>query len=248
MGLILLIVSFWSMQMHTKSEHIPFIYQTVPILKDLRLQAITSKCRLVIIPSIIAVTLCCNQKKILEMMQARPVTFALLAYFLGNCVIDSIAKYRQIDQTLDYFVFAQTMNRYMLCVFAVKNTMKKLSMTKTGLFNEQDFLTKVMQNTGYSMHELEIFSEELLQSSIYAINRLCMDINTTDLEGKFYTVLKEEVTLEQMLLFCKNDNVVYVELMKFHENPEQKFDEVMTSLCVLIRKHFNFFMKIDDIF
>lgn len=228
---------------HAKSENMTFVYNAGLVVKDLRLQAITSKCRLIVIPSLIALTLYCNQKKMFEIIETYPVIFCLLSYFLGNCVIDSVLKYRQIDQTVEFFLFSQTMSRYMLCIFALKNTMKKLDTFKKNSFNEQDFLAKIIEHTGYSMQELEILSTELLRSSIQGIYKLCIDVNAADMEEKFYTVLKEQITLEQMLLLCKNDSAAYCELLKFHENPEQKFDEVMKNLCLLIRKHFNFFMK-----
>ena len=226
-----------------ESENSSLGYNVVPILKDLQLQAIISKCRLVVIPSIIALTLYCNQKKIVEMIQISPITFALLAYFLGNCVIDSIAKYRQIDQTLEFFLFAQMMIRYMLCIFALKNTMKKLMLIKTGFFNEEDFFKKVAVCIGHSVEDLETFSIELLNSSINSVSKLNIDINAADIEEKMYFLLKEQISLEQILLLCKDDSVVYAELMKFHENPEEEFESVMKTLCFLIRGHFNYFMK-----
>lgn len=229
--------------MRSNQESIPLVYNIVPVVKDLRLQGMISKCRLIVIPSIIALTLYCNQKKIVQMIEKDTIPFALLAYFLGNCVIDSIAKYRQIDQALEFFLFAQMMSRYMLCVFAIKNTMKKVMSTKGRSFDEHDFLTQVIECTGYSIEELEVFSTELLGSSINSINKLCIDINTTDIEEKIYLVFKEQISLEQILLLCKNDVDVYAALMKFHENPEQEFAEVMKTLCFLIRGHFNYFMK-----
>ncbi|MBP6892483.1 hypothetical protein KBB68_02785, partial [Candidatus Babeliales bacterium] len=227
----------------SNQENIPLVYNIVPVVEELRLQGMISKCRLIVIPIIIVLTLYCNQKKIVQMIEKDPFPFALLAYFLGNCVIDSIAKYRQIDQTLEFFLFAQMMSRYMLCLFAIKNTMKKITFTKSCFFDEQNFLTKVIESTGYSIEELEIFSAELLGSSINSINKLCIDINTTDIEEKMYLVFKEQISLEQILLLCKNDADIYTALMKFHKNPEQEFENILKTLCVLIRGHFNYFMK-----
>ncbi|MBP6892609.1 hypothetical protein KBB68_03445, partial [Candidatus Babeliales bacterium] len=100
MGLLLVVTYVQSNQ-----ENIPLVYNIVPVVEELRLQGMISKCRLIVIPSIIVLTLYCNQKKIVQMIEKDPFPFVLLAYFLGNCVIDSIAKYRQIDQTLEFFLF-----------------------------------------------------------------------------------------------------------------------------------------------
>jgi hypothetical protein len=232
-----------AIQIYAKPEDISLIYSAVPVAKDLQWQAKISKYRLIVIPGIVAFTLCCNQKKIFQMIESSPVSFALLAYLLGNFVIDSVTKYQQIDYALNFFLFAQKISHYTLCLFAIKNTMKKMTLHNSESFNEQRFLSLIYENSGYSLEELEVYSIDLLNSSLYVVDKLCIDTNPISFEEKVYILRKEQISLEQILLLCTSDLVIHELLVKFHKNPESEFELVMKKICFLIRKHFNSFMK-----
>ncbi len=234
-----------AIQAGAQSEHVPLVYAAVPAIKNLQLQIKFSKYRLVLIPSIVAFTICFNQKKALELIESSPIVFAILVYFSGSFTIDSMVKLRQIDQALEFFLFAQKMSRYLHCIFAIKNTMQKMATCKGDIFNEQHFSMLVHEGSGYSLEELEAYSIDLLSSGIYSINKLCVNINLKDVEEKTYLLCKEQISLEQILLLCKSDLIVHELLLKFYENPEQQFEAVMKKMCFLIRGHFNCFMKAD---
>lgn len=236
-------ICFIAVLAQAESESVRFVCDAGSVIQDLKLQATTSKYRLIVIPSIIALTLYAHQKKVFEMIETQPVAFALLAYFLGNCIIDSISKYRQIDQALHFFLFAQKMNRYMLCMFAIKNTMKKLNTFKNECFDEQLFLTTIVNNTQHSLQELENFNDGLMQSSMQAVSKLCLDINVAAMDEKFYRLVKEQISLEQILLLCKNDFNLHQALQAFYQNPENEFESIMKKVCFLFQKHFKIFYE-----
>ena len=241
--LCLALIFLGQMQLCNHQEMVPLVYNIVPVVKDLRLQKWISQCRCIIIPVIVAATLYFNKEKVVENIVQHPMPFALISYFLGNCIIDSVSKYRQINQTLDFFLFSQAMSRYMLCMLAIKNTMLRLKVTKGIDFNEQDFDAIIIKNTGYSIAELETFTFELLSSSIHSINNLCIDMNTIDIEEKIYFLFKEQIALEQMLVVCKDDAMIYAELTKFHDHPEEEYEFVIKKFCALVHQHFNYFIQ-----
>lgn len=222
---------------------LPFIYNIIPIVKDLKNQKWISQCRLAIIPTILGIALCCNHKNLIQNIQEHPISFLAASYFLSNYLIDTWSKYQQLNQSLQLFLFSQTMSRYMLCLLATKNTMNNLCLTKNTIFDEQDFSNTIIKQTGHSLEELELFTFELLNNSISCMNNACIDINSTNLEEKIYYLFKDQTSLEQMLLICKDDAILYEKLIHFYENPEENYKETLQQLCNLIRSHFNCFIK-----
>src|SRR3990167_8728374 len=114
-SLLISVIFFGGLSLQAQKDTPPLAYSIVPIVKDLRSQKFISQCRLAIIPAIIAVAWYCNQISLTETIQKSPLLFSATAYFLGNFVIDSMVKYQQINQVLGFFLFSQTMSRYLLC-------------------------------------------------------------------------------------------------------------------------------------
>lgn len=226
-----------------QEQHESHMHYIVPIAKNLRMQKLLSVCRVIVIPAIIAVTLYCNRQGVVESVVKYPLPFALTSYFLGNSIIDSISKYRQIRQALEFFEFSQTMNRYLLCMQAIKNSMKRLYISKNIVFDEQEFFVKVQKYAGHTFEELEIFVQQVLSSSVQSINRLCIDMNISENEEKICFVCKDQITVEQMLLVCKDDVLIYSKLLKFFKYPEQEYESLIQSICILMQQHFEYFVK-----
>jgi hypothetical protein len=235
-GLSINALVLFSFNLFCKDETMPCVYNFDPVVKNLRMQKIVSLSRLLVIPAIVAITLYFNKNKVIENIENHPIPFAFASYFLGNCLIDSISKYSQIDQTLEFFLFSQTMSRYLLCILAIKNSMKRFDAIKVIKFDEQKFFSIVANSTGHTVQELEILTEQLLNSSIHSMDNLCI-------EEKLYCMCKEQITIEQMLLVCKDDTLIYQELVKFYENPEKEYESILVKMCILISQHFNYFIK-----
>ena len=226
-----------------EAENVVCAYQIEPIAKNLQIQAKIAKCRLFSIPTVIALSLSLNHSYFMQKIYDHPVWFLLGSYLFVNYMIDSFVKYREMNQTIQFFLFSQTLSRYLLCIFAVKNTMKRLRVTKGIDFNEQEFMAMVAKNTGYTIAELETFTFQLLNSSIDSFSAVCIGANCTEIEEKIYFALKDQVTLEQMLLVCKNDAMIYQKLLSFYENPEKNYQLIMKNLCTLIHDYFNNLIK-----
>lgn len=243
MHCLLLLLTTFNCKSYDEKPIIPFVYNTIPVVQDLQLQKYISTCRLIMMPTILAISLYFNKLTLAESISKHPLVFLAISYLAGNYLIDSVSKYRQLNQTLQFFIFSQTMSRYMLCLLAVKNTMKHISEKQNLYFNEQEFTDLIIKNTGHSLEELELFTFELLNSSIHAVQNLCIDINTTDMEEKIYYLFKEQMSLEQMLLLCQKYPVLYKELFEFYQTPDQKYHQTLQKLCFLIQTHFNHFIK-----
>ncbi|MCX5924511.1 MAG: hypothetical protein NTZ68_03755 [Candidatus Dependentiae bacterium] len=220
----------------------PSVYNFSPVVNDLQLQQWLSKSRLVIIPTIIAIALYVKKESMVDMIADYPLTFLATTCFTCNYLIDTFSKYRQINQTLNCFLFSQSMSRYMLCAMAIRNTMKEQREIKHISFDEHDFFKTIATETGHSFQELESFTFELINSSLHSISSLCIDINKTDIEEKIYFLFKDKISIEQMLLLSKNDKKMHSELLKFYNNPEQQYSHITTTLCALLKKHLSCFL------
>lgn len=222
---------------------VPFVYNIVPVIKDLKFQQWISQSRLMVMPAMLSITLYCCKNHLAQYIADYPIPFLAFSFLIGNFLTDSVFKYRQINQAVQFFLFSQAMSRYLLCMIAVKNRMQQVSILKEANFNEQEFLRLIVQSTGHTIEELELFIFELLNSSMNSINHLCVNVNTTDIEEKIYFLFKEKITIEQMLLACKNDEAVYEKLLEFHKDPEQNYENIMQTLCLLVHTQFNYLIK-----
>ncbi|MFA5998501.1 MAG: hypothetical protein WC747_00575 [Candidatus Babeliales bacterium] len=221
---------------------VPYVYNFSPVVNDLQIQQWLSKSRLIMIPTIVAIALYVKKESIANMIADYPLTFLATSCFACNYLIDTISKYRQINQTLNYFLFSQSMSRYMLCAMAIKNTMKQQCEIKNISFDEDDFFKAIQAETGHSFQELESFTFELINSSLHSISNLCIDMHKTDIEEKIYFLFKDKISIEQMLFLSKNDKKLHSELLKFYNNPEQQYQHITTTLCTLLKKHLNCFL------
>lgn len=226
-----------------EKDIIPFVYNVVPVIKDVKFQQWVAQSRLIIMPVMLGITLYCCKNHLMEYVTDYPIPFLAFSFLIGNFLTDSVFKYRQINQAVQFFLFSQAMSRHLLCMIAVKNKMQRISLIKGTNFNEQEYLRFIMEKTGHTIEELELLIFELLNSSMNSINHLCVNVNTTDIEEKIYFLFKEQITIEQMLLVCKNDENIYDQLFEFHNDPEQNYEYIMETLCVLIHAQFNSFMK-----
>jgi hypothetical protein len=210
------------------------VYRMARIVSDLKAQRWISQSRLLLVPGIFTTALCCSHKKLIEFVQNHPIPFLMLAYLFCNYAIDSFSTYRQIDQALSCFLCSQNMNRYLLSIIAVKNLMQELLAADHQEFDQEHFHDLIAKNTGYTLSGLEKFVSELMQSSVHTINHLCVNIDTAVVEQKMYDLLKERVSIEQMLFVCKNDVMVYPQLCKFCQNPPLEYESTVVKLCGLL--------------
>lgn len=227
----------------TKTPIATSTYNVIPTLNDINLQKRLSLYRILIIPTIIAATLYFNKENFIRNITEYPIHFLAISYLIGNYVIDTFSKYRQLNQSLQFFIFSQTMSRYMLCIHAILNTMKQLSIAKNDSFNQQAFLATIIQSTGHSLDDLERFNCELLNSSATSIHNVCIDISPSYLEEKTYILFKEKITIERMIVMSKNDPILYPILVQFYSDPEKEYESIILTLCKAIQSHFNYFMK-----
>lgn len=227
----------------TKSTTTPSTYNITPTLHDINLQKKLSQYRILIIPTIIALTLYFNKENLIRNITEYPVHCLAISYLIGNYVIDTFSKYRQLNQSLQFFIFSQTMTRYMLCIHAILNSMKQLYTSKNDSFNEQAFLETITHYTGHSLDDLERFNCELLNSSTDSIHNACINISPPNLEEKTYMLFKEKITIEQMLIISKDDPIFYPILVQFYSDPEKNYESIIITLCKAIQSHFNYFMK-----
>lgn len=235
-GLIFFFSLDWGLIILSKQNIVPFVYQTGSITHDLMLRRQVSQARIAVTAIVSAAIMCCGYKKIINSITQHPIFLLLLAFF-GNYCIDLASYYQRIDSVLDFFSFSQQMNCYMLCLVAIKNAMPPSKSI------EQDFLARIQNNAGYTLQELEQFVFIVLHSSIEAVNNLCMDVGTIDIEEKIYELLKEQVTIDQMLLVCQQDEPLRDQLEVFSQNPEKEYAITVDMICLLIKGRLNLFMQ-----
>ncbi len=229
--------------LHPKTdESVSIIYSFSHVIHDLELRQKLSKSRLIILPTIIATTLYLNRHSISHSIADSPVPFLAASCFLCNYLIDTVSRYRKINQTLDFLIFSQTMSHYMLCALTIKNTMNQQKETKHINFSDEDFFRDIATQTGHSLEELEQLTLTLISSGLHSINNLCTDIKTTDLGENIYFLFKEKVSIGQMLVLSKNDKELCQALSKFYTNPEKEYPNMITTLCTLLRKHLRYFI------
>ena len=220
-----------------KDMQAPIVYSYSHIISDIKQRQKLSKSRLIAIPAIVCATLLFNKNSIIESAKNSPIPFIAASCFLSNYIIDTFYKYQTINQTLDFFIFSQKMSHYMLCAMILKNTMSKKDEFKNINFKEEEFLTTIALQTGYSFEELEQLTIELLNNSLLSINGLCFDINTTELGEKVYFLFKDKVSMSQMLILSKDDKRLHNALLKFYTNPEKEYQDTLTTICSLLKNH-----------
>lgn len=221
---------------------IPLIYNLSPVVDDLQLQKNLSECRLFFLPVLLGITSCLHYQNIKSLITDYPISFVMLSLFSGNYFLDTISRYRQIKQTLHFFLFSQAMARYILSTLAVKNHLKKVYEKRHQSFDELYFEELFLQNTGQTIEELEKFTFELINTSITAINNLCIDINTTGIEEKIYFLFKEKITLEQMLMIAQKDKTLYEALITFYNDPNINQEAFLKKIAKLIQKQLDCFI------
>ncbi|HSW75936.1 MAG TPA: hypothetical protein VLG50_02760 [Candidatus Saccharimonadales bacterium] len=230
-----------SQQPH-KNNVIPPVYNYSPVVTTLKLQQSLFASKLIIIPIILSIALCAQKRNIFQMITHYPFTFLALSFFTCNYFIDTICKYQQINQALNFFIFSQNINCYILSIMAIKNTMKHIHEIDQTLFDEDEFFYTIKQNTGHSFHELEIFTFELINSSLHSINNLCLDINKIDMGEKIYLLFKDKISIEHVLLLSKNNQELHADLLQFSNNPHQEYKQLTTKICTLLKRHINSFI------
>jgi len=206
-------------------------------IEELRQRKKLSSCRLIIIPAVIALTSYFNKSSIEASMHESPIAFLAAACFLSNYIIDTYAKYQTLKKTLELFMFSQTISHYILCMLTIKNEMKHQNEMKNTNFNEDDFYTVVIAQTGFSFLDLEKLSQELTSDSLHSINGLCANINTTNLDELLYFFSQEKISPEQLLSLIKDNKKLSGALLTFYQHPEEEYKNTLTMVCSLLKKH-----------
>jgi len=218
-------------------------YTTIPMIHDLELQQKTSLCRLGLLPAILIVVAYFQSSNIKEMISTHPVPFVAVSYLLGNFFIDTLSKYRKIHDTLQLLLFSQTMNRYMLSALAIKNTMQHLYATKNEQFDEELFFHKLTVHTGYSFAELEKFTSEIIHNCLLFVHDLCLNPYIENINEQIYVLMKNKITMDQILLVSSSDQELYYHLQQFNQNPEKNYEFILEKLGILIKNHLDCFIK-----
>lgn len=216
---------------------------TIPMIHDLQQQQKTSLYRLALLPTILIVVAYFQSSNIQEMIYQHPVPFIAASYLLGNFLIDTFSKHKKINDTLQLLLFAQTMNHYMLSALAIKNSMQNIYITKNKSFNEELFFHNLTKHTGYSFEELEQFVSEIIHNCLLFVHDLCINPYIENIHAHIYDLMKNKITIDQVLLLANNDKELYALLQQFNQNPEKNYELAVEKLGFLIKKHFDYFIK-----
>ncbi len=218
-------------------------YTTIPMIHDLELQQKTSLYRLGLLPAILIVVAYFQSSNIQEMIYAHPIPFTAMSYLLGNFFIDTFSKYKKIHETLQLLLFSQTMNRYMLSALAIKNNMQDIYAGTQEPFSEELFFQKLKIYTGYNFEELEQFTAEIIHNCLLFVHDLCLNPYIENINEQIYGLMKNKVTLDQILLVSSSDHELYYHLQQFNQHPEKNYEIVLEKLGLLIKNHINCFIK-----
>ncbi len=223
------------------NDHVKYS-SSLPIYKKMELHDLLSKYRFTLTSLGVATILYFHGEALFKSVKNNPVPCFLAGYFFWNYMIDVIIKNCQIDQTKKIFLLSRAMSRNLLCIFAVRNTMRKLCVDQNKCFSEQVFLDMIIQATGRSIEELESFTFELLKMSINEMSFLQSEIHPSDIEEKIYLLCKDCITIKEMIVACKNDKDIYSLLIKFSLDPEKFYEKTMYQLCYIFSKKFSYFL------
>lgn len=222
-------------------QHIP--HNVLPIISDLKTVKTVSLCRLVLLSALIGVIGSMHKDIIFKGVYHNPFSFLAVSYLLGNYLIDTVAKYKKVNKTLTFLLMSQTINRYLLAAFAVKNNIAQQEKSSLNSFDETQFFEKITRYAGYSLEELEFFTTELIHQSTCAINDLTMDNYQDASNDHMYDLLKEKITVQQIIAASKQDPVLYQALLKYIQNPKEEHESIIETIGLLIKEQMNSFIK-----
>lgn len=243
----LLIVALYFTTHNIITEHqaplIDSTHNALPLISDLKTAKTTSLCRLALLPSLLIIVAYMHQGTIARTIYNNPVSFLAMSYLLGNYLIDTVAKYQRINHTLRFLLLSHTMNRYMLCAFAIKNNFLQQHKSNCVQFNEQQFFEKIIVHTGYTIEELEIFTTELIHQSLSAIHDISLNKYQDQTNDHLYFLLKDKITIEQIMTTSKQDPILYQALLNYTKNPETEHESVLEAIGMLMKQQINSFIK-----
>lgn len=251
--LLMLILYFTTYNITTEHQTPPIhaIHNVLPMISDLEIAQKVSLCRLALFPSLLALVAYMHKNAITSTIYDNPLSFLAISYLLGNYLIDTAAKYQKINQTLRFLLLFHTMNRYMLCAFAIKNNIlqryknhpQQLGLIELNLFDEHQFFQKITAHTGYTLEELEFFTTELIHQSMCTINDISLSNYQDRADDHMYFLLKDKITLEQVMAASKHDPTLYPALIKYMQNPEAEYESILETIGLLIKQQINSFIK-----
>ena len=240
---IFLLTTFISLRStsNQEKETASMTYTFAHVIHDLQLKKTLSQTRLLILPSVIGLTLYFNKEHIIRNATESPIPVLAASFFLCNYMIDIYSRYKKINRTVDFFIFAQQISMYMLCIVTIKNTMLDRQKTTYKNFNEEEFYSLISTQTGYSFQHLEQITLALMNSCAQHITTVCSDINTTDLSEQVYLLCKDKITIQQLLILTKNDLCLHKALSTFLSNPEEEYSKLLNFLCSRLKKQIHYF-------
>jgi len=131
----------------------------------------------------------------------------------------------------------------MLCAFAIKNNILQQYKNHSQPFNEQQFFQKITLHAGYTVEELEFFTTELTAQCLNSVNDITLSIHQDSIDDHMYYLLKDKITIEQILAASKHDPILYQALLKYLQNPEEQYESILETIGLLIKDQINSFMK-----
>lgn len=211
-----------------------------PIISDLQTAKKVSWCRMTLVPALIAFVAYTHKDSITHTISHNPGYFLAASYLVGNYIIDTCAQYHKINKSLDMLMTSQIMHHYVLCLHAIKQSLDQNSLLSK---RTESFFETIKNATGYTIEELEFFSTKLVQQCRCTINELGIDEDHSNQQDQIYYLLKDKITIQQILAASEYDKILHAALVTYEKNPEEAYNATIQLICKLIKTEINSFIK-----
>ncbi|MBI2344500.1 hypothetical protein HYV10_00310 [Candidatus Dependentiae bacterium] len=189
--------------------------------------------RIILLPSLFAITAYINTNKLMETLYSYPVTSCLLLYTIGQCVMDNYHQYKKINAMLDILRSSEKINRYLLCALLLKNSKQQFKNNPQVI--DKIISEKIHEHSGFHIIEIEEFITNMHKKALAYLNKfdaIHFDFQLNDLTS---FLLKEDFTLQEIIYLFKTDPEIYKELLLLQQNENLDISAILQKLGFKIK-------------
>ncbi|MBP9765386.1 hypothetical protein KBD08_03560 [Candidatus Babeliales bacterium] len=201
-----------------------------PLAIDIAEQQQVAHWRIALLTTLMSTVGYVHKDNIVAFIQHHPLWFTLIGYVAGNYLIDTYGQYTKCKNIVCILNASHFINHYMLCIFAIKNSLKNKSTT----FNEQDFLQTFTTATGYDFSIIDKTCSEFLQNSMHIIETFKPQVY--NMHEQMYWTVQDTITIESLMNTVQKNHFLYTTLKKCEENIQEHNQDALKIITSQLAK------------
>ncbi len=198
--------------------------------------------RVMLLPSLLAITTLIHKNKLQETVKSYPLTSCLLCYIIGNCLLDSFYEYKKINSILNILQSSEKINGYLLCAIMLRKN-KYLFKNNPDILTNQIISEKIHEYSGFSINEIEEITTQFNKKALEYLNKfdvIHFDFQLSDLEN---IIGKENITIDQIIPLFQADSELYQELLVLQKDEDADIDKILQKIGLKIKNEIQLLLK-----